>query len=330
MSHSKITDSAEDSRYTIFPIRNKRIWDHYKDMEAKFWTAEEIDFSQDKHDFANLSSDEQHFIKYILAFFAVSDVMVNINLTDLLMEMIKSLEAKFAYQFQIMIENIHTEVYALQIENVIPDEEERAILLQSAEKVPCIKQKTDWMMKWVASKEDLPIRLLAQGITEGLFFSSSFCAIFWLKQKKSGSDKREIMQGLINSNKLISRDEEDHTKTSIILYEEHGVRIPEETVHAMFMDAFRVEETYVRDSLPCALIGMNKDLMIRYVQYVADNLLERFGYRKMFGVENPFPWMETLSLENKTNFFEYRPTEYQKASVMNKTTQDAYTFSDDF
>lgn len=322
--------NPEQSRLTVFPIKNKRIWEHYKKMEAMFWTAEEIDWKNDKHDFNSLSTDEQRFIKYVLAFFAISDIIVNINLGQRLSQEIQILEAQIAYQFQMMIENIHSEVYSLQIDNIIDDPEEKHHILHAIETIPCIKRKSGWMMQWVNSSASIATRLMAQGIAEGLFFSGSFCAIFWLKQKYNGGDKRAIMQGLINSNKLISRDEESHTELSIILYEMCQEKLDQETAQRMFDEAVQIEEQFVCESLPCSLIGMNATLMQKYIKYVADNLLERFGYSKLYHVENPFPWMETLSLENKTNFFEYRPTEYQKADVLNKTKAESYTFSDDF
>jgi ribonucleoside-diphosphate reductase beta chain len=329
MSQQMLTQD-QSSRLTVFPIKNERLWQHYKKMEAMFWTAEEIDWKNDKHDFNTLNEDEQRFIKHVLAFFAISDIIVNINLGQRLSQEIQILEAQIAYQFQMMMENIHSEVYSLQIDNIIDDPEEKMRILNAIETIPCIETKSGWMLQWVNSTESIATRLLAQGIAEGLFFSGSFCAIFWLKQKYNGGDKRSIMQGLINSNKLISRDEESHTELSIILYEMCEDKLKEDKVHRMFADAVEIEEQFVCDSLPCSLIGMNAGLMKQYIKYVADTLLERFGYNKLYNVQNSFPWMETLSLENKTNFFEYRPTEYQKADVLNKTKGESYTFSDDF
>lgn len=313
----------ENSRLTVFPIKNKPIWDMYKKMEAAFWTAEEIDWSKDKHDFKKLSEDEQRFIKYVLAFFSASDTIVNMNLGERLSQDVQLLEAKMTYQFQMMMENIHAEVYALQIDNIITDEIEKKSILNAVETVPCIKEKTNWMLKWVKSEEDFATRLVAQAISEGLFFSGSFCSIFWLKQKN-------VMPGLISSNELIARDEGMHCDFSIMLYNMLEDKLSEGKIQQMFSDAVETERVFICESLPCSLLGMNSDLMEQYIKFVADHLMVRLGYRKMYNVKNPFTWMEAISIEGKTNFFEYRPTQYQRADVLNEGKENTFDISDDF
>lgn len=313
----------ENSRFTVFPIKYPKIWEMYKKMQAAFWTAEEIDWSKDKHDFKKLNDNEQRFIKYVLAFFSASDTIVNINLGERLSQEVQPLEAKITYQFQMMIENIHSEVYALQIDNIIEDKNEKEIILNAIETVPCIKAKTDWMLKWVKSTDDFATRIVAQAIAEGLFFSGSFCAIFWLKQKN-------IMPGLISSNELIARDEGMHCDYSIMLYHMLKNKLTQDKVHEMFKEAVNTEKIFICDSLPCSLLGMNSDLMEQYIKFVADQLIVRLGYEKIWNLENPFTWMEALSIEGKTNFFEYRPTQYQRADVLNKTKNNAFEISEDF
>lgn len=313
----------ENSRFTVFPIKYPEIWEMYKKMQAAFWTAEEIDWSKDKHDFKKLNDNEQRFIKYVLAFFSASDTIVNINLGERLSQEVQPLEAKITYQFQMMIENIHSEVYALQIDNIIEDKNEKEIILNAIETVPCIKAKTDWMLKWVKSTDDFATRIVAQAIAEGLFFSGSFCAIFWLKQKN-------IMPGLISSNELIARDEGMHCDYSIMLYHMLKNKLTQDKVHEMFKEAVNTEKIFICDSLPCSLLGMNSDLMEQYIKFVADQLIVRLGYEKIWNLENPFTWMEALSIEGKTNFFEYRPTQYQRADVLNKTKNNAFEISEDF
>ena len=313
----------ENARYTVFPIKHKPIWDMYKKMQAAFWTAEEIDWSKDKYDFKKLNDDEQRFIKYVLAFFSASDTIVNINLGERLSHEVQPLEAKIVYQFQMMIENIHSETYALQIDNIIEDATEKEAILNAIETVPCIKTKTDWMLKWVKSEEDFGTRLVAQAIAEGLFFSGSFCAIFWLKQKN-------VMPGLISSNELIARDEGMHCDYSIMLYKMLKDRLSQSKIHDMFREAVETEKIFICDSLPCSLLGMNAELMEQYIKFVADQLITKLGYEKIWKVENPFTWMEAISIEGKTNFFEHRPTQYQRADVQNKTKNEAFEISDDF
>jgi len=315
--------NPSNNRLTLFPIQYKNIWEMYEKMEASFWTSKEIDWSKDKHDFKKLNENEQRFIKYVLAFFSVSDTIVNMNLGERLSQDVQLLEAKMVYQFQMMIENIHAQTYSLQIENILDDPEEKEAILNAIETVPCIKKKTNWMMKWITSTDSYPIRLVAQAIAEGVFFSGSFCAIFWLKQKN-------IMPGLISSNELIARDEGMHCDFSILLYHQLNHKLSQETIHQMFKDAIEIEREFICESLPCSLLGMNSDLMEQYIKFVADRLIIQLGYEKLYHVENPFTWMEAISIEGKTNFFEYRPTQYQRAEVLNETKQQAFEVSEDF
>lgn len=315
--------SPENSRYTVFPIKYQNIWEMYKKMQAAFWTAEEIDWSKDKYDFKKLKEDEKRFIKYVLAFFSASDTIVNMNLGERLSQDVQPLEAKMTYIFQMMIESVHSETYALQIDNIIEDKTEKEAILNAIETVPCIKAKTDWMLKWVNSTDNFATRLVAQAIAEGLFFSGSFCAIFWLKQKN-------VMPGLISSNELIARDEGMHCDYSIMLYHMLENKLEQYKVHDMFKEAVDTEKIFICDSLPCSLLGMNSYLMEQYIKFVADQLLEKLGYEKIWKVENPFTWMEAISIEGKTNFFEHRPTQYQRADVNNKTKNEAFEISEDF
>lgn len=317
--------TEEEGRLTVLPIKHKNIWDLYKKMSAAFWTAEEIDWSKDKYDFKKLSNDEQKFIKYVLAFFAVSDTIVNMNLGERLAREVKPLEAQMTYTFQMMIEWVHAEVYSLQIDNIIEDATEKEFILNAIKNVECIKEKTKWMLKWVTSSDSFAKRLIAQCIAEGLFFSGSFCAIFWLKQKN-------IMPGLISSNELIARDEGMHCDYSIMLYYmlEDEFRLPEEEVHSMFKEAVETEKIFICESLPCSLLGMNADLMEQYIKFIADKLLVDLGYKPIYNTKNPFKFMELLSIEGKTNFFEYRPTQYQRADVLNDTKDESFNIDEDF
>lgn len=322
MSTTEVLLTPEESRFTVFPIKHKPIWDMYKMMQAAFWTSEEIDWSHDKYDFDKLNLNEQKFIKYVLAFFSSSDTIVNINLGERLCQEVQPLEAKIAYQFQMMMENIHSETYSLQIDNIITDHKEKTLILNSIENIPCVKQKMNWMLKW--SKDDnvdFATRLVVQIISEGLFFSGSFCSIFWLKQKN-------IMPGLVSSNELIARDENMHTRYSILLYDMIQNKLSQEKVHQMFREAVETEKVFICESLPCSLLGMNKELMEQYIKFVADVLLVQMKYDKIFNVSNPFSWMEMISIEGKTNFFEHRPTQYQRSDVLNLDRE--FGIDDDF
>lgn len=301
-----------NNRLTVYPIIFKDIWKKYKEMQAANWTAEEIDFSQDVSDYNKLNKDERHFIKMILAFFAASDTIVNMNLQENFTREVQIREAIIAYEFQTMIENVHSECYSLMIDNVIKDAVEKKKCFNAIEEFECVREKAKWAIQWIKAKT-LPLaqRLIAFAIVEGVFFSGSFCAIFWLK-------KKNLMPGLCNSNELIARDEGMHTNFACLLYSYIQNKIDESVVHDMFIEAVEIERKFICDSLPCSLIGMNNTLMYEYIKYVADRLLVQLGYSKIWKVSCPFGFMESLSLEGKTNFFEKRPTQYQNSHVLNK------------
>jgi len=301
-----------NNRLTVYPIKFQDIWRKYKEMQAANWTAEEIDFSQDVSHYTKLTKDERHFIKMILAFFAASDTIVNMNLEENFTREVQIREAIIAYEFQTMMENVHSECYSLMIDNIIKDTEEKAKCFNAIKEFECIREKAEWAIKWIEAKS-VPFaqRLIAFAIVEGVFFSGSFCAIFWLK-------KRNLMPGLCDSNELIARDEGMHTNFACLLYSYIKNKIDESVIHSMFKEAVEIERKFICDSLPCSLIGMNHSLMYEYIQYVADRLLVQLGCSKIWKVSCPFDFMESLSLEGKTNFFESRPTQYQNSHVLNK------------
>lgn len=315
--------NEENNRLTVYPIKNPTIWASYKKQQAAFWTAEEIDFSKDYDQYIKLNENEQHFIKMILAFFSSSDTIVNINLEERFCKDVKIREAIIAYDFQKMMENIHSEVYSLQIDNIIKDPIEKDKLFNAVKEFECIKNKAEWAMKWIESTESFAMRLIAFAIVEGIFFSGSFCAIFWLK-------KRNVMSGLCKSNELISRDEGLHTNFAILLYSYLTNKIEESKVIEIFKEAVEIEIKFICDSLPCGMIGMNSNLMTEYIKFVADRLLIDLGYNKIYNIKNPFDFMESMSIEGKTNFFESRPTQYQNASVLNKSRNEVFNFINDF
>ena len=315
--------NPENNRLSVYPIKDEDIWSFYKKAQASFWTAEEIDFSKDYEGFSKLKPEEQHFISMVLAFFAASDTIVNINLSERFLNDIKIREANICYIFQMMMESVHSETYSLQIDTIIRDPEQKHKLLNGIKEFPCVAEKANWAVKWIESSNSFAHRLIAFAIVEGIFFSGSFCSIFWLK-------KRNIMPGLCTSNELIARDEGLHTKFAIKLYSKWANRLPQNEVHEMFMDAIKIETKFICESLPCALIGMNSDLMSEYIKYVADQLLDQLGYDKLSNATNPFDFMESISVEGKTNFFEHRPTQYQKASVFNKSRDKLWELSEDF
>ena len=299
------------NRFVLFPIQHHDIWEFYKKAEASFWTAEEIDLSQDLKDWANLNDGERHFISHVLAFFAASDGIVNENLAENFVAEVQYTEAKFFYGFQIAVENIHSETYSLLIDTYIQEPQERARLFNAIETLDCVKKKADWALRWI-EQASFGERLIAFAAVEGIFFSGSFCAIFWLK-------KRGLMPGLSFSNELISRDEGLHCDFACLLYIHHlKNRLPEEKVKEIITDAVTIEKEFVTDSLPVKLIGMNADLMSQYIEFVADRLLVELGCSKVYNATNPFDFMEMISLQGKTNFFEKRVGEYQKSGVMKK------------
>ena len=313
------------NRFVIFPIKHQDIWEFYKSMEASFWTAEEIDLSQDLNDWNNkLNNDERYFIKHILAFFAASDGIVNENLAENFVNEVQYAEAKFFYGFQIMMENIHSETYSLLIDTYVKDEAEKADLFNALEVFPAIKKKADWALQWIDS-DSFAERLIAFAAVEGIFFSGAFCAIFWLK-------KRGLMPGLTFSNELISRDEGVHCDFAVHLHNHHLVnKVPKERIRTIIVDALTIEREFITESLPVSLIGMNAGLMTQYLEFVTDRLLVELGCEREYNTPNPFDFMDMISLQGKTNFFEKKVAEYQKAGVMNSGsgTADAQKISFD-
>ena len=311
------------NRFVLFPIQHDDIWAWYKKSEASIWTAEEIDLSQDLIDWEKLSDDERHFIKHVLAFFAASDGIVNENLAENFVSEVQYTEAKFFYGFQIMMENIHSETYSLLIDTYIKDNKEKDFLFNALDNMDCVKKKADWAMRWI-DNGSFQERLIAFAAVEGIFFSGSFCAIFWLK-------KRGLMPGLTFSNELISRDEGMHCDFACLLYNDHIVgKLPVETVRGIIQDAVVIEKEFVSDSLPVKLIGMNSEMMCTYIEFVADRLLVTLGCGKSYNVENPFPWMDMISLQGKTNFFEKRVGDYQKSGVMTSRDEQVFSLDEDF
>ena len=306
-------------RFVLFPIKHDEIWKMYKKAQASFWTAEEIDLSPDLKDWEKLNQNEKYFISHVLAFFAASDGIVNENLAINFMKEVQIPEARSFYGFQIMIENIHSETYSLLIDTYIKDPEEKRKLFNAIETIPCVKKKADWALKWIESKSFVE-RLIAFAAIEGIFFSGSFCSIFWLK-------KRGLMPGLSFSNELISRDEGLHCDFACLLYKMIQNKLSAQRIYEIIGNAVEIEKEFVTSALPVDLIGMNSKLMCQYIEFVADRLLVALGYPKLYHKTNPFDFMELISLQGKTNFFEKRVGEYQKAGVMNGNKTKAYAFS---
>ena len=296
-------------RFVLFPIQHPDVWDMYKRAEASFWTAQEIDLAHDVVDWEKLTADEKHFVSHVLAFFAASDGIVNENLCARFATEVQLPEARCFYGFQIAMENIHSETYSLLIDTYVRDPDERARLFRAIETVPCVKKKAEWALRWIAESARFAERLVAFAVVEGIFFSGSFCAIFWLK-------KRGLMPGLTFSNELIARDEGLHCEFACLLYAKLQEKLPDEVVHAIVRDAVAHEKEFLLEALPVDLIGMNAGTMAEYIEFVADRLLAALGAPKLYGTANPFDWMELISLQGKTNFFEKRVGEYQKAGVM--------------
>lgn len=295
-------------RYVMFPLTDTSIWEAYKKQMDCFWRAEEIDLSQDLTHWKKLDDNERHFIKMILAFFAASDGIVLENLGMRFLSEVQLPEARAAYGFQLMMENIHSETYSLLIDTYVKEKDEKMKLFKALENFPCIKKKADWSVKWINDKRsNFATRLLAFVCVEGIFFSGSFCAIYWLK-------KRGLMPGLTFSNELISRDEGMHTDFAILLYSKLKKKAKKSKVHELFKEAVTIEKGFICDALPCKLIGMNDKLMAQYIEFVADRLLVQLGYPKLFEVGNPFDFMEMISLDGKTNFFEKRVGDYSLSS----------------
>jgi len=309
------------NRFVLFPIEHHDIWNYYKKAQQVFWTAEEIDLAQDLTDWAKLNEGEQHFVKHVLAFFAASDGIVNENLAENFVAEVQYTEAKFFYGFQIMMENIHSETYSLLIDTYIKDKEEQNHLFNAIDTVPAVQKKAEWALKWIGS-ESFVERLIAFAAVEGIFFSGSFCSIFWLK-------KRGLMPGLSFSNELISRDEGLHTDFAVHLYKNHiENKLSRERILEIIDSALVIEKEFITEALPVSLIGMNSDLMKQYLEYVSDRLLMDLGVGKVYNTENPFDFMANIALQNKTNFFEKRVADYVKSGV--GEVQEQISFDEDF
>jgi ribonucleoside-diphosphate reductase beta chain len=310
-------------RFVLFPIEHNDIWNYYKQQEACFWTAEEIDLGQDITDWENkLNDDEKYFVKNVLAFFAASDGIVNENLAMNFVNEVQYTEAKFFYGFQIMMENIHSETYSLLIDTYIKDKSEQNHLFNAVDTIPSVKKKADWAMKWINS-ESFVERLVAFAAVEGIFFSGSFCSIFWLK-------KRGLMPGLTFSNELISRDEGMHCDFACHLYMNHITnKLTDERIKEVICGALEIEKEFILESLPVSLIGMNSKLMSQYLEFVTDRLLVSLGVSKVYNTANPFDFMENIAIQGKTNFFEKRVAEYQKEGIMTNSSIDDINNIDD-
>ncbi|KAG6918908.1 Ribonucleotide-diphosphate reductase (RNR), small subunit [Tephrocybe rancida] len=312
-------------RFVLFPIQYPEIWQMYKKAEASFWTAEEMDLSKDLHDWNNrLNNNERHFISHVLAFFAASDGIVNENLLERFSNEVQAAEARCFYGFQIMMENIHSETYSLLIDTYIKDQAEREYLFDAIETIPCIKRKADWALKWISDQNStFGERLVAFAAVEGIFFSGSFASIFWMK-------KRGLMPGLTFSNELISRDEGMHTDFACLLFSHLKRRPHPDTIKAIITQAVVIEQEFLTDALPVKLIGMNSELMCQYIEFVADRLLVALGNDKVYNKTNPFDFMDMISLQGKTNFFEKRVSDYSKAGINHSGTSEAATSSSTF
>uniref|UniRef100_A0A6C0L0A6 Uncharacterized protein n=1 Tax=viral metagenome TaxID=1070528 RepID=A0A6C0L0A6_9ZZZZ len=316
--------SEDETRYVIFPIQHDNIWKMYKKAEANFWTTEELDLSKDLRDFNDKMNDnERYFVENILAFFAASDGIVNENLVERFCNDVKPLEAKFFYGFQIAIENIHSETYSLLIDTYVKDHKKKEKLFNAIDTIPSVKKKADWALRWINDTEsNFGTRVIAFAAVEGIFFSGSFCSIFWLK-------KRGLMPGLTFSNELISRDEGLHTEFAVLMYSMLKDKPSKEIILKIIREAVELEKEFITESLPCDLIGMNKELMKQYIEYVSDRLLLMLGLNKEYNSTNPFPWMELISIQGKTNFFEKRVGEYSNVAG-SKKEDNVFALDSDF
>ena len=314
--------TPNDNRFVMFPIKDQEVWKMYKKMEDSFWRTEEIDLSKDLKHWQSLNDDEKHFVKHVLAFFAASDGIVLENLGQRFMNEVQLAEARAAYGFQIMMENIHSETYSLLIDTLVKDDMEKTKLFEAIDNYPCIKKKADWAIKWINdNRSGFATRLIAFACVEGIFFSGSFCAIYWLK-------KRGLMPGLTFSNELISRDEGMHTDFAVLLFSKLINKPKKSKVYEIFKNAVEIEKEFICEALPCRLIGMNHVLMSQYIEFVADRLVVQLGYPKIYNSANPFDFMEMISLQGKTNFFEKRVGDYSLSS--GSKTEDAFAMDDEF
>lgn len=325
MSNIKKTEkllTPDENRYVMFPIQYNDVWDMYKRQMECFWRAEEVDLSKDLNDWKQLTSDEQNFIKMVLAFFAASDGVVLENLAVRFMEDVQVSEVRAFYGFQIAMENIHSEMYSLLIDTYISDSNEKKGLFEAAQNYPCITKKSDWAKKWMTDKDSsFATRLVAFAAVEGIFFSASFAAIYWIK-------KRGLMPGLTLSNEFISRDEALHTEFAVLLYSKLENKLSGEIITEIIRDAVEIEKVFITESIPCRMIGMNSKLMMQYIEFMGDRLCLQLGYNKIYGSNNPFDFMELISIDSKVNFFERTNSEY---ALANKTIEDdVFEFKADF
>lgn len=316
--------APENHRYVLFPIQNDDIWKAYKKQIGSFWTAEELDFSQDVEDWKKLTGDEQHFLKYILAFFAGSDSVVGDNVLQRFCAEVSIMEAKICYAFQGMMENIHSEVYSLMIDSFIRENDEKRMLFNATENVAVIKKKQEWALKWFDDRRSsFATRLIAFACVEGIFFSGSFCAIYWIKQ-------RGLLPGLTTSNEFISRDEGLHTDFACLLYSKIVHRVRKSKVYEIVREAVEIEKEFILEAIPCRMLSMNQEMMSQYIEFVADRLLVQLGYDKIYKVSNPFDFMERISLESKDNFFEKRVSSYSKAGVGRDKSEMSFGIDSEF
>jgi ribonucleotide reductase beta subunit family protein with ferritin-like domain len=321
--------NEDNRRFTVFPIKYQNIWDLYQKQLACFWKPQEIDFSKDYDDFITLNKDEQHFIKMILAFFAASDGIVNFNISERFLKDVKIMEAQTAYIYQMMMEGIHGTSYSLMLDNIVKDKNERDRLFDAIKTVPSVKLMSDWAFKWIESGKSFAHRVIAFAVVEGVFFSGAFASIFWMKKYK-GSGKI-FMQGLVKSNEFIARDEGLHTDFACAIYSLLKNRLAFSEVKEIIEEGVIVAKKFICEALPCRLIGMNENNMSDYIEYVSDRLLVSLGYNKIYNKNNPFTFMESIGMVQKTNFFESRPTEYQSAHVMgNNKRVNTFEITDDF
>lgn len=314
--------TPDENRYVMFPIQYNDVWEMYKRQMECFWRAEEVDLSKDLNDWKRLTSDEQNFIKMVLAFFAASDGVVLENLAVRFMEDVQVSEVRAFYGFQIAMENIHSEMYSLLIDTYISDSNEKKRLFEAAQNYPCITKKSDWAKKWMTDKNSsFATRLVAFAAVEGIFFSASFAAIYWIK-------KRGLMPGLTLSNEFISRDEALHTEFAVLLYSKLENKLSGEIITEIIRDAVEIEKVFITESIPCRMIGMNSKLMMQYIEFMGDRLCLQLGYNKIYGSSNPFDFMELISIDSKVNFFERTNSEYALANK--KIEDDVFEFKADF
>lgn len=316
--------TSDNSRFTQLPVKYPRLLAAYKVHESMFWTSAEIDYSADYNDWLSLTNDERYFIEHVLAFFSGADGIVLENLISNFCQEVKVPEARNFYAFQGMIENVHGMTYALLIDAFVKDPERKEQLFHAIDRIPCVQRKANWALKWLDSSRPFEERVIAFVVVEGVFFSGSFCSIFWLKSR------HKMARALGKSNELIARDEGMHTDFGILLYEHLNNKVTEDRAHAIFKEAVDIEEQFICESLPCMLIGMNSELMKEYIRYVADRLLVQLGFSKLYNCHNPFDFMRDICLEGKTNFFEERVSEYQHPGIAVPTSTDSWDVADDF